>query len=56
MDYFWCWGSTLALAYAESYPERVKGLILRGIFTLRRKELLWFYQEGASYLFPEVLL
>jgi len=47
------WGSTLALAYAETYPEVVKALILRGIFTLRRKELLWFYQEGASFLFPE---
>ena len=47
------WGSTLALAYAEAHPERVTGLILRGIFLLRRKELLWFYQEGASWLFPD---
>lgn len=47
------WGSTLAIAYAEKYPEVVKALVLRGIFTLRRKELLWFYQEGASFLFPE---
>jgi len=47
------WGSTLALAYAETHPERVSGLILRGIFLLRRKELLWFYQEGASWLFPD---
>jgi proline iminopeptidase len=47
------WGSTLALAYAETHPERVLGLVLRGIFTLRRKELLWFYQEGASWLFPD---
>lgn len=47
------WGSTLALAYAETHPERCLGLILRGIFLLRRKELLWFYQEGASWLFPE---
>jgi proline iminopeptidase len=47
------WGSTLALAYAETHPDRVLGLILRGIFTLRRKELLWFYQEGASWLFPD---
>ena len=47
------WGSTLALAYAQKHPERVKGLILRGIFLLRRKELLWFYQEGASWLFPD---
>jgi len=47
------WGSTLALAYAETHAERCRGLILRGIFLLRRKELLWFYQEGASWLFPE---
>jgi proline iminopeptidase len=47
------WGSTLALAYAEAHPERVSGLVLRGIFLLRRKELLWFYQEGASWLFPD---
>jgi proline iminopeptidase len=47
------WGSTLALAYAETHPERVSELIVRGIFTLRRKELLWFYQEGASFLLPE---
>jgi proline iminopeptidase len=47
------WGSTLALAYAETHPERVTELVLRGLFTLRRAELLWFYQEGASWLFPE---
>ncbi len=47
------WGSTLALAYAETHPERVSGLILRGIFTLRRSELLWFYQEGCNWLFPD---
>jgi proline iminopeptidase len=47
------WGSTLALAYAEKHPDRCLGLILRGIFTLRRKELLWFYQEGADFLFPD---
>jgi len=47
------WGSTLALAYAEKYPNRVKALILRGIFTLRRSELLWFYQDGASQIFPD---
>jgi proline iminopeptidase len=47
------WGSCLALAYAETHPERVTGLILRGIFTLRRKELLWFYQEGASFILPD---
>jgi proline iminopeptidase len=47
------WGSTLALAYAETYPDRVSELVLRGIFTLRRAELLWYYQEGASWMFPE---
>ena len=47
------WGSTLALAYAQTHPERVSALVLRGIFTLRRAELLWYYQEGASWLFPE---
>ncbi len=47
------WGSTLALAYAETHPERVSALVVRGIFTLRRSELLWYYQEGASWLFPE---
>ena len=48
------WGSTLALCYAISHVERVEGLILRGIFLLRKKEIDWFYQEGASYLFPDV--
>lgn len=47
------WGSTLALAYAETHPERVSELVLRGIFTLRRSELLWYYQEGASWIFPD---
>lgn len=47
------WGSTLALAYAISYPEKVNALILRGIFLLREKEIRWFYQEGASYIFPD---
>jgi proline iminopeptidase len=47
------WGSTLALAYAQRYPERVIALIVRGIFTLRRSELLWFYQSGASWLYPD---
>jgi proline iminopeptidase len=46
------WGSTLALAYAEKHPEQVTELVLRGIFMLRRWELEWFYQEGASRLFP----
>jgi len=47
------WGSTLALAYAETHPQRVTELVLRGIFLLRRWELEWFYQEGASRLFPD---
>ena len=47
------WGSTLALAYAETHPDRVSEIILRGIFTLRRAELLWYYQEGASWIFPD---
>ena len=47
------WGSTLALAYAETHPARVTELVLRGIFLLRREELLWFYQEGASWLYPD---
>ena len=47
------WGSTLALAYAAKHPERVAGLILRGVFLLTKKELDWFYQGGASMLFPD---
>ncbi|MFC4560356.1 prolyl aminopeptidase [Nocardiopsis mangrovi] len=48
------WGSALALAYAQQHPGRVTELILRGIFTLRNEELRWFYQSGASFVFPEV--
>ncbi len=47
------WGSTLALAYAEAHPTRVTELVLRGIFLLRETELDWFYQQGASALFPD---
>lgn len=47
------WGSTLSLAYSQTHPEPVKGLVLRGIFTLRKSELDFFYQNGASHLFPE---
>ena len=47
------WGSTLSLVYAEAHPERVAGLILRGIFLCRPDEIRWFYQEGASWLFPD---
>ncbi|WP_017605749.1 prolyl aminopeptidase [Nocardiopsis alkaliphila] len=48
------WGSCLALAYAQKHPERVTELILRGVFTLREGELRWFYQDGASNLFPDL--
>ncbi len=47
------WGSTLALAYAQTHPDRVTGLVLRGIFLLRKWEIDWFYQEGASRMFPD---
>jgi proline iminopeptidase len=47
------WGSTLALAYAETHPNRCKGLALRGIFLTRPQELKWFYQYGASEIFPD---
>jgi proline iminopeptidase len=48
------WGSTLALAYAQRHPDRVLELVLRGIFTLRRSELDWYYgPDGAGALFPE---
>lgn len=48
------WGSTLALAYAETHPDRVRELVLRGIFLCRPKEIRWFYQEGANAIFPDV--
>ena len=47
------WGSTLSLTYAIKYPKRCKGLILRGIFLLRKIEIDWFYQEGCSYIYPD---
>jgi proline iminopeptidase len=47
------WGSTLALAYAAKHPERVSGLVLRGIFLLTKAEIAWFYQSGASNVFPD---
>ena len=47
------WGSTLSLAYAETHPERVGALVLRGIFMVRREEIQFFYQEGSSWLFPD---
>jgi proline iminopeptidase len=48
------WGSTLALAYAETHPARARALVLRGIFLCRPKEIHWFYQEGANAIFPDV--
>lgn len=47
------WGSTLALSYAIKHPERVKFLFLRGIFLVRKSEIDWFYQEGASRFYPD---
>lgn len=47
------WGSTLSLAYAQTHPDRCVGLILRGIFLLRQREIDWFYQEGASWIYPD---
>lgn len=48
------WGSALGLAYAQTHPERVTELVLRGIFTLRRQELDWFYEGGASAVYPDL--
>jgi proline iminopeptidase len=48
------WGSTLALAYTQKYNAKVTELIVRGIFTIRKREIDWFYQEGANMLFPDV--
>jgi len=48
------WGSTLALAYAQTHPEKVRALVLRGIFLCRPREIQWFYQEGASAIYPDV--
>jgi proline iminopeptidase len=47
------WGSTLSLAYAQTHPSSVKAIVLRGIFTLRRRELVWSYQDGANHIFPD---
>lgn len=47
------WGSTLSLVYAQAHPERVLGLVLRGIFLCRPRDIHWFYQEGASRVFPD---
>ena len=48
------WGSTLALSYAIKHTDKITGLILRGIFLCRPSEIKWFYQEGASQLFPDL--
>jgi proline iminopeptidase len=48
------WGSTLALTYAIQHPKTVTGMILRGIFLCRPSEIRWFYQEGASHVFPDI--
>lgn len=47
------WGSTLALAYAQSHAARVSALVLRGIFTIRQREIDWYYREGASRIYPD---
>lgn len=47
------WGATLSLAYAQRYPERVTAMVLRGIFLMRRREVLWFYQEGCNWIYPD---
>ena len=48
------WGATLALSYSETHPERVSELVVRGIFTLKKREIDWYYQNGASNLFPDL--
>ena len=47
------WGSTLSLTYAQTHPQRVTELVLRGIFMVRKKEINWFYQDGASAIYPD---
>src|SRR3569623_830549 len=47
------WGSTLALAYAQTHPRRCKAIVLRGIFLIRPEEIRWFYQEGCSWIYPD---
>ncbi|WP_055476602.1 prolyl aminopeptidase [Gordonia sp. HS-NH1] len=48
------WGSTLGLAYAQTHPERVTELVLRGIFLLRRSEIDWYYNGGAAHIYPDL--
>ncbi len=47
------WGATLALAYAQAHVERVSGIVLRGVFTGRQREVDWLYKEGASFIYPD---
>lgn len=47
------WGSTLALLYAQRYPEQVSALVLRGVFLCRREDMDWLYRDGASRIYPE---
>ncbi|MGD2082312.1 MAG: prolyl aminopeptidase [Chromatiales bacterium] len=47
------WGSTLGLAYAQTHPQRVRALVLRGIFLCRPREIRWFYQDGANRIYPD---
>ena len=47
------WGSTLSLAYAQTHPHTISGLILRGIFLCREEEFKWFYQEGCHWIYPD---
>jgi proline iminopeptidase len=47
------WGSTLALLYAQAYPQCIRAMVLRGIFLCRKRDLHWFYQDGASHVFPD---
>src|SRR5260221_7689972 len=47
------WGATLALAYAQQYPQYVNAMVLRAVFTARQSELDWLYRQGASHIFPE---
>ncbi|TNE76574.1 MAG: prolyl aminopeptidase [Gammaproteobacteria bacterium] len=47
------WGSTLSLVYAQTHPQRVLGMVLRGVFLCRPQDIHWFYQEGANHLFPD---
>ena len=48
------WGSTLAIAYAEAHKKCVTGLVLRGVFLCRQRDIQWFYQDGASYIYPDL--